>query len=681
MLHCPKCGTNNTQETKFCTNCGQKIGEEVFKQENLLFNETARVKQKKKKSNFLKIAGKIFLGIVVLFAVAVILLLAFDDGKKESIINKKPKIDSNDTKTIETNQGFSAATIGDLNANGIKLIIPKNTFDKEVQLQVNTFGNTPNINTKLANILGTVYTISINQKSKRLNRPVTIALKLKENDISNSDYPKDLQIGYFADKQWNFIKSKEINLEKKFITFETFHFSDYTIINPKKRKLLDDFAQEKAVEQWSKNSNSKPIKKAVSQILLSKLGITDKSMTQDIVESIMNEGDFNKLMVSYNDNNMTQFNQDLAILAGKKIVTTLKNYESTGNLALKGLTDHASKVGTGVNMLLALSNGDYKKAAEELSNEIINSYPITKLFREGVKVIGNEINRWRDKGVNNAYEVYTKGVDKYGYDSVEKGDFEEIWKQMKGVSRQLLIEAKKRYAKKENKKWGELSKKEIDDIEEKVKKDLKVKFIKRQKEEKEIARLKNNNWKLIEVFDKGGLLKKGKLGYPEYSSLELRLHRLFKITQKVLKDTHSKIGYSTDKKLGLMSRSDIKGLIRMWYSKPKGKERYRKELIKLGYIKIIKQKPSTNLDSRLFGKWVFRDAIGTEDIRIFKSDGTLISETYNIKRDWKWKVENNKLVLSVTGGTPAIQAYKIEGNKLYFYVEGPGVWSSPFIKK
>lgn len=39
MLYCPNCGTNNTQDTKFCTNCGQKLysitEEAVFEQETL----------------------------------------------------------------------------------------------------------------------------------------------------------------------------------------------------------------------------------------------------------------------------------------------------------------------------------------------------------------------------------------------------------------------------------------------------------------------------------------------------------------------------------------------------------------------------------------------------------------------------------------------------------------------
>ena len=495
-------------------------------------------------------------------------------------------------------------------------------------------------------------------------------------------FPKDLRVGYYAGDQWNYAKPDEINLKKAYVKFKTYHFSSYAILDPKKRKLIDEFAQNKAIERYSKATNTPMIKKAVQQVILSKLGINNKSFTQDVVESMMNESDFQKLAVSYNDNNKTQFNQDLAILAGKIIVEKVKDYDIAGKTVLKGVTEHASKIGTGVNVAVALSNGDYKQAAKDISNEIINSYPLTKLFGEGARVIGNEINRWKNQGVNNAYEVYKTGADKYGYDAVKAGNFEAVWDQMKGVSRQLIIEEKKRYAKQHHKKWDALSASERKKIEQKVKNSLRKSFEKRSKKEKEITKYKKEYKKLIDEFEASGLLTKGENAFPKSASMQLQLRRMFKMADMVLKDTHSEIGYITDTKLRLISRKEIAGLIKLWYSKPNGKEKYRKALVKRGFIKKPKsqQQRANNLDSRLFGTWKFTDANRQSDIRIFKPNGKFISIIYGHKIEMNWKTNNGRLYLYVTGGKQASQTYKVFGNHLSFYIESARVWSTPMVK-
>ena len=122
--------------------------------------------------------------------------------------------------------------------------------------------------------------------------------------------------------------------------------------------------------------------------------------------------------------------------------------------------------------------------------------------------------------------------------------------------------------------------------------------------------------------------------------------------------------------------------IKLWYSKPNGKEKYRKALVKRGFIKKPKsqQQRANNLDSRLFGTWKFTDANRQSDIRIFKPNGKLISIIYEHKNEWNWKTKNGKLYLYVKGGKPAIQRYRISGNQLSFYVESAHIWSSPMVK-
>jgi len=88
-----------------------------------------------------------------------------------------------------------------------------------------------------------------------------------------------------------------------------------------------------------------------------------------------------------------------------------------------------------------------------------------------------------------------------------------------------------------------------------------------------------------------------------------------------------------------------------------------------------------NLDSALIGQWIFVDANGDIYSWTFKDDGNCVQTLYNVDYEWKWEIEDTKLKLYVDGGTPAYKEYKIEANKLYFWVESVEIWSLPFTKQ
>jgi len=560
---------------------------------------------KKKKSYF----GRFRKGIISVFAlviVGVIIIWNLPNNTKEALNKNEINVMENGQKEIFTKttkiQNITseikiteAEVVGNLNKNGIQLNIPEGTFDQNIEFNVKTSKYVIPFNSSRANLIGTPYKISINQKSKRLNKPVTIKFKLSEQEILELEHPEDLWIGYYNGKQWDYFKPLEVNIKDKFVKFDTYHFSPYAKSKLTKEERIKDFANKLAVEQWSAKNNNAPARQAtekiVQQILGKKLGLSDKSITQDIVESIMNESDYQKLLVSYNDNKMDQFGTDLAILAGKTIVKVVTE-DSNAKALLGSVTTHASKINTGINIARSLADGNLEQAAKDVSNEIIGTFPMTKLFSEAAKNIDKQIVRWRDQELEAAYKVFTNGSESsipfWGY-SVEPGNFDEVWLQMKGLKPQLLRDAKQKYALAHNMKVDDLGPRVLEIIEDQTKENLRNKFKGRAKEEKEIDKLKAENIKLIKVFDKYKLLNRRYFGYHEQSSLELRLHRLYKIKDMILKDTKCRIEYYGGAEDGIIRAKIVAKLIQIWYNSDNGHQKYREELIKLGYLKKVEQ--------------------------------------------------------------------------------------------
>ncbi|MBT8316125.1 MAG: zinc ribbon domain-containing protein [Lutibacter sp.] len=613
---CPKCNTLFEKDEKFCAECGTEIIEgvttnKVVPEKNIIrkskpqpiLTTTSNPTIKKEKGGILKTIGKIIVGFLAFIIIGSIILYHLGDDSDEDIevtsISQEEIVDYSDDNTdreeLNENLQFSETIIGELDKNEIQLEIPKNTFDQEVNLNVVVSENIPVFDKKRAKLFGKPFNISIDQKSKRLNEPVTIKLKLFDEEISNLEHPEDLWVGYFNGKQWDYFKPSEINLKNKYLTFETYHFSLFAKTKPTKEERIDDYADKAAVEQWSTKNNNAPSRQAtekiVQQVLGKYLGLGNKSLTQDIVESIMNESDYQKLLVSYNDNKMDQFGQDVAILAGKTIVKVVTE-DSNAKTLLGSITENASKINTGINIARALSEGNLEQAAKDLSNEIINSFPMTKLFREAAKITDQQIVRWRDQELEAAYKVFVNGsqsaVPFWGYD-VEPGNFDEVWIQMKGLKPQLLRDAKAKYALSKGVKVEDLGTRALEIIEDETKENLRKKFIQREKEEKEIEKLKEQNIKLIKIFEDANLLNKYRFGYTEQTSFELRLHRLYKIKDMILKDTKSKVGFLGVNEGGIIPAKTVARLIQIWYNPDGGKEKYREELIELGYIEEVEE--------------------------------------------------------------------------------------------
>jgi len=490
---------------------------------------------------------------------------------------------------LNVNLNNSDAIAGDLKQNAIQLNVSKGTFDQQIKLQVKENRSAPQFDKNRANLIGTPFEITIDQKSKRLNKPVQVKLKLEQTEIAALNHPGDLWIGYFNGKSWDYFKPLEVNLSEKYVKFETYHFSDYAKAELTKKEIINDFAYKNAVSQWVENDNNALNRQAteqmVSKILNEKMGLDDKSLTQDVVEAMFKENDYTNLMVSYNDGRMDDFAQDIAVLAGKKICDIVTN-DSNAKALLGSVTEHSSKIGAGVKIAVALSNGDGEQAAKELSMEILNTFPLTKLLTTTAQLTERQINRWKNQELEAAYQVFVNGADSslpWGF-QVEQGNFEELWSQLKGLVPKINTDAIENYAALKGMKSSELNSVVLDKIRRDAKENLRLEFEKRKNQESRIETIKAENIKLISEFERANLLSRNRFGFTDATDFDFRIERLFRIKDMILKDTKSRLGFTGVDDGGIISAQTIAALTQIWYS-DNGKEKYRQELIKRKYLK------------------------------------------------------------------------------------------------
>jgi len=627
LKYCMHCGAPIKGNSKFCAVCGKPVSvsaanitpkdtktvdDKIQNSDNYSYTQPDKQpenvktapasfhKPAKKKRSIIGCFFKTIL-IVLLLAIAGIIAIYYTTDWLD-VTDRETNI-KNFESEVTINLANTDALAGDLKQHGIQLEILEGTFDQEVKLILSDPVSVPEFDNKRAYQTGAPYEISIDQNTKRLNKPVTVTLKLTEQEVKRLKHPGDLWIGYYNGKRWDYFLPLEVNKENAFVKFETYHFSIFSKAEPTREERINDCAYKAAVNQWAEKDNGALNRQAteqmVNQILSKNMGLNNKSLTQDIVEAIMKENDYAKLLVSYNDNKMDEFGQDLAVLAGKKIFEVVSS-ESNAKALLGAVTEHSSKIGAGIKIGVAIAEGDLEKAAKELSLEIINTFPLTKTFQTAAEITERQVNRWRDQELEAAYQVFVNGAESdipfWGY-QVEPGNFNEVWSQMRGLETKILDDAIKNYAATHNVDVSQLGQASLDQIREQTKENLRQEFLKRKSQEAKIEALKSENIKLLKEFEDANLLTEGRFGYTDNTSFDFRLERLLRIKDMILKDTKSRIGFSGVDEGGIISAKTVAGLIQLWYSSDNGKQKYEDELIKLGYKKAKKAQQSKSTET------------------------------------------------------------------------------------
>lgn len=502
---------------------------------------------------------------------------------------------------IESKSDHSGGIIGSIDSNGIQLEILENalTTSQNIVLKKATDFQLPD--KKEGVLLSEPVELSIDQEIKRFEAPIIIKMALTDEEVEGLENEDEIWGAYFNGSSWEYLKPTSRDLVNKVLTFETYHFSWFSKAKPTKDEILNNFAQQKAVEQWNNNNGNNVTKNEteslIKEILKNQLGIQDNpTLVEDILVETVKDDTYLSLLNDYAEGNVEGYAQSVAMMAGEKIVDIIKNYpENVSGQILEGVLEHSSKIGTGVQMATHLANGEYTNAMKALSEEIIGSYPLLSMFKTAAEITERQIARWKDQELEAAYQVYINGVESsvpfWGY-SVEKGDFNSLWDQMRGIQTKVLSDAIKDHAARLGVSPDSLGEKVLENLREQAKNDLEEEFKKRLASEQDIERQKQENLKLIEAYSGANLLEKYRLGFTEDTDLELRLERLFKIKDMILRDTKSRVTNNDlpDKKE--ISASTIAILTTIWYTGEDGKEEYRQKLIELGYLE---EEPETSL--------------------------------------------------------------------------------------
>ncbi len=435
-------------------------------------------------------------------------------------------------------------TMGSLEENKVNVSVKSETFDTPTDVTLKNPDTVPAIAAGMFTPLGAP--IEITSDQRRLNQPLTITLQV--NEARSEDIEQgSVWAFYYNGKSWDAVRPKSVDPIRQTITFESYHMSfwgtgkvsvEERIKQYTKSKTLGEMAQEKTDEVVEKI-----VEDAIDHLLRVQLGMSDESAKYKIISSLANDDDYAEILDAFRRGDATGFNQKMMVFLGKKVAENVEKSALENALKTLSSDEGVEYAEAAAQALGYLYEGDLKGAAEVLGGKIADAFLVTKLFKAAGEIVEYQINQWKDAELEAAYQAYKNGSDDYfwGY-NVDKGQFDQVYDQMKGIAVRLESEyVEREKQRRENLGLSEPTDAQLREIREQVRKDLEAQFKTRLSKEEELAKEQARLTSLIDAFDKAKLLENGSFGYDDDDqSLEERLDSLLGHIKRILKDTKKK---------------------------------------------------------------------------------------------------------------------------------------------
>lgn len=450
--------------------------------------------------------------------------------------------------------------LGDLAAHGVEVFIPGEAFEGPTEVLLSTPEEPVPVDGDIFIPASSLYALSFQGEQTRTDVPVQITLYMCRETLHTSEETGGFRALHFQeDLGWTYTEPIEIHVEEGLMVFETYHNFLWGGGALTEEERIDQQSLAISREQWARTQVGESLeeltKEIVDEMVMEAFDgelhdiaahvsseVADEIARQLNVAVIGEDGDVTILPMGKGYGMTRQLMEGdyngLGISIATESAKHLNKYIESKALSSE-IKSALKYTGLMSNILGAVTEGNFIDASEHIAEFMISKSHLLRAARLTVQSVDMQINNWRDKEIEKAYQVFVHGAQSripwWGY-QVNPGDFGSLWMQMRGVARQVEIDALNRHAR----LWGmhvdEIPRELAQEIRDQAARDLWEQFERRKEQEARIAEFKERNDYVIERFRDWGLLQKG-MAFPPDMPIEEHLVNLFGQLFRVVEDT------------------------------------------------------------------------------------------------------------------------------------------------
>ncbi len=437
---------------------------------------------------------------------------------------------------------FGAAVLGDLDTYGISVQVPQNAFEQNTKVVLSAVDEAVVYDDDVFNPSGGLYRLEFVGPQRRTNEPIVIKIKLDEIIRAQLAETGGLRgVHYQEGYGWHYVRPIEVNESEGYIAFQTYHNFFWGSAELSEEERIGEYVDQRTREQWAINKSDgdvdQVIEEVVKELLIDGFDADNpsivKQIASDVTTLIINDKfSYADVVRNAHDGDYLQLGMSVAKHTGTSIAKAIE--AGTLQKVVKGADTASQAAG-------ALSEGDIQGAMEHIANYVADNYKVAQVANIAREAVRGRINNWRNDEIEQAYQVYRDGAERHGWlggYSVDAGDFDAVWAQMAGASRQIEIDALENYRLIHDlPSIYDIPEERRDELRWKARLELKEQFETRREQEDEVARLRENNKKIIEVLDEYNMLETWRPWHSADQPIERLLDRLYDHIDQVFKDT------------------------------------------------------------------------------------------------------------------------------------------------
>lgn len=499
---------------------------------------------------------------------------------------KKWKYDRSIPESIQVDSTQGISILGNLDQIGVRVELGENFFEQEKSISLFTPQSIPAFprGLKMEPLNSPVEITLEGEKGIRLDHAATITYRLDSLDIPSAEEAWQLMFMYYNGREWEMVQPDSIDLSEGIVSLNTYHFSLFGLTKIKDETVLfEKWTKSSALDSLIRDTVNEKVDKACENAVtnfLEDMEIQDDSLKAKLLKNIVNSDDYRELIDNLKEGKVYDFCTNLQILMGEKIADNMEDSVLKGALEKAAKKDNLDYVKAFSTAAGYLAEGRKMDAAKVLGDKVVDSFKVGRALKTSVEIINGQIQEWKSNELKAAYEAYANGADgKWGY-YVDKRDFETLWSQMRGLGRQLEIDA---VAQEEaiRQEYGEppLTETQKQKILANLKDYYRRQFETMAKTNDELETRMKERELLLEELKKSGFFGAGTVDALNNLPLDKRLEIIDTFLRKMTADTgRSRISNKT----GLVGAnelfaSDIAQALRIYFGKD-GKSEYRKFL-------------------------------------------------------------------------------------------------------
>ncbi len=203
-------------------------------------------------------------------------------------------IDTGITEKIETEAGEDDVVLGDINEHGVEIFVPGGAFQEPAQISLSGAEEEVKVDLAKYSPQSSLYSLKFTGEQPRTDLPVEVTTAVDKETLAAAEETGGYRaLHYNEEFGWEHKRPVEVNQEKGYVVFETYHNFLWGTAELTEEERIDSYLDEMSQEQWARGQIGEDMegltKEVVDEMIMGAFDEHNPDIAQHILSEVTDE--------------------------------------------------------------------------------------------------------------------------------------------------------------------------------------------------------------------------------------------------------------------------------------------------------------------------------------------------------------------------------------------------------